>query len=59
MPENAATDYLERIVTARTGDLVIESPLEVATRLSETLTVWGCWDNAWSVPTYHPSSSSS
>jgi hypothetical protein len=24
---------------------------EVATRLSETLTSWGCWDDAWSVPT--------
>jgi hypothetical protein len=24
---------------------------EVATRLTETLTAWGCWDDAWSVPT--------
>lgn len=24
---------------------------EVATRLSETLLSWGCWDDAWSVPT--------
>ncbi|HEY6423255.1 MAG TPA: IS4 family transposase [Pseudonocardiaceae bacterium] len=24
---------------------------EVATRLTETLAAWGCWDDAWSVPT--------
>jgi len=24
---------------------------EVAVRLSETLTAWGCWDDSWSVPT--------
>lgn len=24
---------------------------EVATRLTETLAAWGCWDSAWSVPT--------
>ena len=24
---------------------------EVAARLTETLTSWGCWDNSWSVPT--------
>jgi hypothetical protein len=24
---------------------------EVAARLTETLTAWGCWDDAWSVPT--------
>jgi Insertion element 4 transposase N-terminal len=24
---------------------------EVAARLSETLTAWGCWDDSWSVPT--------
>jgi hypothetical protein len=24
---------------------------EVATRLTETLTWWGCWDDAWSLPT--------
>jgi hypothetical protein len=24
---------------------------EVATRLTETLVAWGCWDDAWSVPT--------
>ena len=24
---------------------------EVATRLTETLTAWGCWDDSWSVPT--------
>ena len=23
---------------------------EVATRLTETLTSWGCWDDSWSVP---------
>src|SRR3954453_8596887 len=37
MTQNAATGYLERILTARTGELAIESPLEVATRLSERL----------------------
>jgi hypothetical protein len=24
---------------------------EVAARLTETLTVWGCWDDSWAVPT--------
>ena len=24
---------------------------EVAARLTETLTAWGCWDDSWSVPT--------
>jgi Insertion element 4 transposase N-terminal len=24
---------------------------EVAARLTETLTSWGCWDDSWSVPT--------
>ena len=24
---------------------------EAAARLTETLTAWGCWDYAWSVPT--------
>ena len=24
---------------------------EVAARLTETLTGWGCWDNSWSAPT--------
>lgn len=24
---------------------------EIATRLTETLAVWGCWDTEWSVPT--------
>ena len=24
---------------------------EVATRLTETLAAWGCWDDSWSVPT--------
>jgi Insertion element 4 transposase N-terminal len=24
---------------------------EVAARLAETLTAWGCWDDSWSVPT--------
>lgn len=24
---------------------------EVATRLTETLSSWGCWDDTWSVPT--------
>src|SRR5919204_6586506 len=24
---------------------------EVAVRLSETFTAWGCWDGSWSVPT--------
>jgi hypothetical protein len=24
---------------------------EVAARLTETLTEWGCWDESWSVPT--------
>ena len=23
----------------------------MATRLTETLTSWGCWDDSWSVPT--------
>ena len=23
---------------------------EVAARLTETLTAWGCWDDSWSVP---------
>jgi threonine dehydratase len=31
------TEYLQRILTARTGDLAIESPLDEATRLSERL----------------------
>src|ERR1035437_7896646 len=24
---------------------------EVAARVTETLTAWGCWDDSWSVPT--------
>ncbi len=37
MAELAATDYLERILTARTGDLAIETSLDPAPRLSERL----------------------